>query len=271
MSAYSKKPSSSRKNIKVNSSSSSEDRGRSKMISEITMDKGNTSKSDNDKKQKSKSCHRSINLRKSKRTPSTTPKKSKPERNQRKSASRSGKRSLSKRQRDSIQKAQRASVIKKKHTIKNSRGHEYSKEDKKHIRHIFYTLESDDRFQYLKNNYDLFELTASLYGCSKEFARSTLENDGNDSADRREGHSKYKTIIPDTFKAKFEQEIIQAQEVGMRLTSRYFLYYLQHHNINVSANTVLRKMKLWGLRYGRLYAKDYRRMRLEVIEKRNFF
>ena len=87
-------------------------------------------------------------------------------------------------------------------------GHKFSVEDKRNILHIYNTLETNGQFKTLQG-LDLVELTALLYGTSKETVKKALSLDDEGVAydDKRKNRFIQAKDIPLTYKSVFENQI----------------------------------------------------------------
>ena len=170
----------------------------------------------------------------------------------------------------SLQKAREVKLIKSQNLKEHyAQGHKFSEDDKKNILHIFHTLRLDKNFQCLQHS-DTYHLTAILYGCSKITVSKVVDTNGT-YEDQRKNRFIQGKEIPVTYKERFEIEIRRGLEKGMRLTSSYFKNILFEDHILVSNDTIMRKLRDWGLRWGSLTEKDFRRKTDAVTNLRGIY
>ena len=170
----------------------------------------------------------------------------------------------------SLEKARTLKNIQKKF-LKPSypKGYKFSNEEKIDVLHIYYSLQTQKEFEAL-HNMDLFHLTALLYGCTKPTVVKLVENDGN-SNDGRVNRFIQNKDIPSHYKDMFENTLVESLQKGMRLTCTYFKRILFEDGIDVSGDTIARKLREWGLRWGSLTQRDYRRRNASVLSRREIY
>jgi len=148
-------------------------------------------------------------------------------------------------------------------------GHKFSEDDKKNILHIFHTLKTDKAFLPLLDA-DTHELTSLLFGCSKITVKKVIDNNGV-YKDHRKNRFIQEKEIPVKYRDQFQAEVRKGLEKGVRLTCNVFKKILFRDNINVSTDTIARKLRDWGLRWGSLTEKDYRRKGKEIVSLREAY
>lgn len=136
-----------------------------------------------------------------------------------------------------------------------------------HILHIYFTLLSDSTFESLLG-FNLMEITGKLFGCDWLTVKKCLETEG-DYADKRKGRIIEKKSIPEKYRSIFQEDINRNLNKGVILTTTYFKRRLAEEKIYVSRSNVHRKLKEWGVKWGRLTQRDLRRRTKEVLEKRD--
>jgi len=81
-----------------------------------------------------------------------------------------------------------------------------------------------------------------------------VENDG-DSNDGRVNRFIQNKDIPSHYSDLFENTLVECLQKGVRLTCTYFKHILFEDGIDVSEDTIARKLREWGLRLGLSYSK----------------
>ena len=149
------------------------------------------------------------------------------------------------------------------------KGYKLSSEDKSNILHIYYTLQTDKNFDSLQNS-NLYELSALLYGCTSLTVKKVIENEG-DYEDNRKNRFIQEKHIPVEYKKRFEDEVRKGLQKGVRLTTNFLKHILFEDDIFVSKSTLTRKAREWGLCWGSLTEKDYRRKSEVVLSKKTIY
>ena len=164
---------------------------------------------------------------------------------------------------DHLAKARGIKKLKKECLKKGyPQGFKFSSDDKKNILHIYHTLRTNKAFSDLLNT-DTHHLTSLLYGSSKSTVAKIVENDGVYD-DRRKNRFQQAKEIPVKYREIFQNHIRKGLNKGMRLTCTFFKEILFKDHILVSIDTIGRKLREWGLRWGSLSEKDFRRKNQSV-------
>ena len=169
-----------------------------------------------------------------------------------------------------LEKARAIKNIKKKFLKPSfSRGHKFTENEKADILHIYHSLQMHPEFGSLQGS-DFFHLTALLYGCTKPTVVKLVENEGKVDDGRINRFNQNKDI-PIHYRDMFKDSITESLQRGVRLTCTYFKQILFEDGIFVSGDTVARKLREWGLRWGSLTQRDFRRRTTTVLSKREIY